>query len=112
MVQSYDFAFHVVYIYLVASLMYRVPSLFFTRWLPAPTTEFLFQRLINLPHSLNPLYLRTGSHFHELAGYVPVPAIKVLFQSLHGLPVAHHTPSFKNVPYFNGADSYIFVESS
>jgi len=43
-----------------------VPSLYFTRWLPAPTTEFLFQHLIILPHSLNPLHLRTGPSFSRI----------------------------------------------
>jgi hypothetical protein len=69
LVQSYSFAFRVVYIYLGASSLNRVPSLYFTRWLPAPITEFLCQRLIILPHSLIPLRLRTGFHFHVFVSY-------------------------------------------
>ena len=90
-------SFHVVYTYPGPSSCDCVPSLYFTRWLPAPTTKFLFQSLIILFQSLNPLHLRTGYNIHESGSYMPVPAIEFLFQSIHGVPVARHPPSLKKI---------------
>lgn len=43
---------------------------------------------------------------------MPVPVIKFLFQSLHGILLVQHPPIKKKIPYFKGADNYMVVPAS